>query len=153
MVFRGSQAKWGLILEDDILALVPHAEEVVARAVKSLPEDWDALFLGYHDDAGRPHPAISREADAEIEVGPCRGKFSGGTFGGAWFLNVVITRSPCRLNAVLVCNFQRLPLEIWAKWFPNSLVSSAALGQRGPSATHAGTLLWAVCMGGEKGSC
>jgi hypothetical protein len=58
-----------LILEDDILALVPHAEEVVARAVKALPEDWDALFLGYHDDAGRPHPAISREADAEIEVG------------------------------------------------------------------------------------
>ena len=64
-----SQAKWGLILEDDILALVPHAEEVVARAVRALPEDWDALFLGYHDDAGRPHPAISREADAEIEVG------------------------------------------------------------------------------------
>lgn len=66
---RVSQAKWGLILEDDILALVPHAEEVVARAVKALPEDWDALFLGYHDDAGRPHPTISREADAEIEVG------------------------------------------------------------------------------------
>lgn len=75
-------AKWGLILEDDILALVPDAEEVVARAVKSLPEDWDALFLGYHDDAGRPHPAISREADAEIEVPvrlmrePCFGLFA-----------------------------------------------------------------------------
>ena len=93
----------------------------MARAVKALPEDWDALFLGYHDDAGRPHPAISREADAEIEVGggPIQGKFSGETFGGAWFLTRVHrlrqvvyadwpsnTRIMCRLKTVFVCNFE-----------------------------------------------
>ena len=50
--------------------MVPHAEEVVARAVQALPEDWDALFLGYHDDLGRPHPAISSDMEhrEQIEV-------------------------------------------------------------------------------------
>ncbi|CAE7229187.1 unnamed protein product [Symbiodinium necroappetens] len=78
-------AKWGIILEDDILEVVPRVEEVVAKAISNLPEDWDALFLGYHDDAGRAHHSAYEghedEADvAEVPVRllrePCFGLFA-----------------------------------------------------------------------------
>ncbi|CAE7745916.1 unnamed protein product [Symbiodinium pilosum] len=59
-------AKWGIILEDDIAAMVPRVEEVVSKAVASLPEDWDALFLGYHDDAGRAHPSAYEAAVEDV---------------------------------------------------------------------------------------
>mmetsp|Transcript_7072 Transcript_7072/g.22092 ORF Transcript_7072/g.22092 Transcript_7072/m.22092 type:complete len:211 (-) Transcript_7072:116-748(-) len=41
-------AAWGLILEDDVNSLVPNVHEVLARIVRRLPTDWDAVFLGYH---------------------------------------------------------------------------------------------------------
>ena len=62
------KAKWGIILEDDVLAMLPNAEEVVAKTIATLPSDWDALFLGYHDDAGRPHPGISNGMVNDLEV-------------------------------------------------------------------------------------
>ena len=61
-------AKWGIILEDDIVAMVPRVEKVVARAISNLPEDWDALFLGYHDDAGRAHPSAYEQNEHEEDV-------------------------------------------------------------------------------------
>lgn len=45
------------------------AEEVIQKAIEQLPEDWDALFLGYHDDAGRAHPgAFEQPAGEPIEA-------------------------------------------------------------------------------------
>jgi len=41
-------ARWGLILEDDITAVVPNVHEVLPRILSRLPPDWDAVFLGYH---------------------------------------------------------------------------------------------------------
>ena len=61
-------AKWGIILEDDILEVVPRVEEVVAKAISNLPEDWDALFLGYHDDAGRAHHSAYEGHEDEADV-------------------------------------------------------------------------------------
>ena len=63
-------AKWGIILEDDILEVVPRVEEVVAKAIKNLPEDWDALFLGYHDDAGKAHDSAYNGEDGVAEAQP-----------------------------------------------------------------------------------
>eukprot|EP00913_Durusdinium_trenchii_P022521 g21156.t1 len=82
-VVKHPTAQWGIILEDDIAALVPKAEEVIQKAIEQLPEDWDALFLGYHDDAGRAHPgAFEQPAGEPIEVSvrpmrePCFGLFA-----------------------------------------------------------------------------
>lgn len=41
-------ADWGLILEDDITGLVPQVHEAIFNVVERLPQDWDAVFLGYH---------------------------------------------------------------------------------------------------------
>lgn len=41
-------ADWGLILEDDITAIVPNVKDVIRKFVQQLPENWDAVFLGYH---------------------------------------------------------------------------------------------------------
>ncbi|CAK0861373.1 unnamed protein product [Prorocentrum cordatum] len=49
-------AAWGLVLEDDIAAVVPDADRVVARILRALPHDWSAVFLGYHHKDGCPHP-------------------------------------------------------------------------------------------------
>ncbi|CAK0888744.1 unnamed protein product [Prorocentrum cordatum] len=46
-------ADWALILEDDIADVVPRFDEVLARVLRQLPEDWDAVLLGYHDSHGR----------------------------------------------------------------------------------------------------
>eukprot|EP00747_Dinoflagellata_sp_TGD_P098285 gnl/TRDRNA2_/TRDRNA2_167404_c0_seq3.p1 gnl/TRDRNA2_/TRDRNA2_167404_c0~~gnl/TRDRNA2_/TRDRNA2_167404_c0_seq3.p1 ORF type:complete len:228 (+),score=28.40 gnl/TRDRNA2_/TRDRNA2_167404_c0_seq3:2-685(+) len=45
-------ADWGLILEDDIAAAVPHADRALDALIAKLPYDWDAVLLGYHDDNG-----------------------------------------------------------------------------------------------------
>ncbi|CAJ1455560.1 unnamed protein product, partial [Effrenium voratum] len=71
-VVQHPTAKWGIILEDDIAAAVPRAEEVVARMIGTLPADWDALFLGFHDDAGRAHEAAYDHAGAELPEVPVR---------------------------------------------------------------------------------
>ncbi|CAE8634435.1 unnamed protein product [Polarella glacialis] len=57
-------ADWGIILEDDIMGVTPNADEVVAEVIKGLPEDWDALFLGYHDGAGRLHSPMLLDEDS-----------------------------------------------------------------------------------------
>lgn len=41
-------AEWGLILEDDIVAVVPGVDEAIANSLANAPPDWDAIFLGYH---------------------------------------------------------------------------------------------------------
>ena len=43
-------------------------EKVVAKAISDLPEDWDALFLGYHDDAGRAHASAYEDPVGMEEV-------------------------------------------------------------------------------------
>lgn len=48
-------AEWGIILEDDVVEAVPRAHEVINKLVAQLPSDWDAVFLGYHDDHGSIH--------------------------------------------------------------------------------------------------
>ncbi|CAE8717196.1 unnamed protein product, partial [Polarella glacialis] len=45
-------AEWGLVLEDDVNALVPRADLAIARMMRQLPEDWDAVCLAYHDPRG-----------------------------------------------------------------------------------------------------
>mmetsp|Transcript_17156 Transcript_17156/g.53802 ORF Transcript_17156/g.53802 Transcript_17156/m.53802 type:complete len:211 (+) Transcript_17156:610-1242(+) len=41
-------ARWGLILEDDVVGAVPRVHEVFQRILQRVPPDWDAVFLGYH---------------------------------------------------------------------------------------------------------
>lgn len=67
-------AEWGLILEDDVEALVPDAQQLLARTLETLPADWDALFLGAAALGVRAHTAVLMHAHA-LEpslVGPCK---------------------------------------------------------------------------------
>jgi len=57
-------AEWGLILEDDVSVVVPHVDKVISRLLRRLPEDWEAVYLGYHDDDGKPHPQGQKAGDA-----------------------------------------------------------------------------------------
>lgn len=61
-------AAWGLILEDDNSVVVPDVDRAIARLLRKLPEDWEAVYLGYHHDDGRPHPAGLRTAGAAKPV-------------------------------------------------------------------------------------
>lgn len=49
-------ADWGLILEDDLSLAVPYVHREIRGILKQLPLDWTAVFLGYHNKYGRPHP-------------------------------------------------------------------------------------------------
>lgn len=49
-------ASWGLILEDDISQVVPNADVAIGRVLAQLPDDWGAVFLGYHDCSASVHP-------------------------------------------------------------------------------------------------
>eukprot|EP00434_Breviolum_minutum_P008147 symbB.v1.2.007183.t1/scaffold436.1/size343649/15 len=49
-------ANWGLILEDDVSLVVPQVHREVSTILKQLPPDWTAVFLGYHNKYGCPHP-------------------------------------------------------------------------------------------------
>lgn len=61
-------ASWGLILEDDLKAVAPRVEEAMLQVLRRLPPDWDAVFLGYHDNDGKPHSSAMQEtADGERE--------------------------------------------------------------------------------------
>ena len=73
-------AEWGLILEDDIQALVPDVHEVIAKAVQRLPASWDALFLGYHGGVldgfgpgGRDTEQEHTRAQFELQIDEMRG--------------------------------------------------------------------------------
>jgi len=61
-------AEWGLILEDDNSVVVPEVDRAIARLLRQLPPDWDALYLGYHHDDGKPHPDGLRLASAAAPV-------------------------------------------------------------------------------------
>ncbi|CAE8631201.1 unnamed protein product [Polarella glacialis] len=50
-------ADWGLILEDDVSMVVPDADKAIAGILRQLPSDWSAVFLGYHNQDGKPHPS------------------------------------------------------------------------------------------------
>eukprot|EP00930_Biecheleria_cincta_P069226 TRINITY_DN56996_c0_g1_i1.p1 TRINITY_DN56996_c0_g1~~TRINITY_DN56996_c0_g1_i1.p1 ORF type:complete len:561 (+),score=94.64 TRINITY_DN56996_c0_g1_i1:64-1683(+) len=50
-------ASWGLIFEDDVSLIIPEVEKSISLIVQKLPADWDAVYLGYHHDDGKPHPA------------------------------------------------------------------------------------------------
>ncbi|CAJ1440700.1 unnamed protein product, partial [Effrenium voratum] len=77
-------AEWGLVMEDDVNAVVPRADLAIAKLLSQLPDDWDAVCLGYHDPRGRVHPAAAEtEADVEVEVLESQGH----VFGlGAWMV-------------------------------------------------------------------
>ena len=73
-------AEWGLILEDDIQALLPNVHDVIAKAVESLPSSWDALFLGYHGGVldgcgpgGRDTEQEHARARFELQIDEMRG--------------------------------------------------------------------------------
>jgi len=57
-------ADWGLILEDDVSVVVPDVDRAIGRILEGLPEDWAAVYLGYHHDDGRPHPRGLRAGQA-----------------------------------------------------------------------------------------
>jgi len=73
-------AKWGLILEDDITDMVPRADAAITKIIEDLPPDWNAVFLGYHDGNGKPHPSAHGTVDSAngssstevINVGPLK---------------------------------------------------------------------------------
>lgn len=46
-------ADWGLILEDDVTAVVPRLDEAITAVLLQLPEDWEAVLLGYHTHSGQ----------------------------------------------------------------------------------------------------
>lgn len=50
-------AEWGLVLEDDVNAVVPRVDLAIAKLWADLPDDWDAVCLAYHDEQGRVHPS------------------------------------------------------------------------------------------------
>lgn len=60
-------ADWGLILEDDVGAAVPQVVRVIEDIVGRLPEDWDAVFLGYHDCNGKLHDVAEETANKAAE--------------------------------------------------------------------------------------
>jgi len=77
-------ADWGLIIEDDIQDVVPNVHEVIQRAVKQLPANWDALFLGYHGatmlgkgPGGRDTKEEMAKARLELDVDRGRGHVDG----------------------------------------------------------------------------
>lgn len=64
-------AEWGLVLEDDVSIAVPNIDRAIARLLRALPHEWNAVFLGYHHEDARPHPfgcaaADPIEIDAEV---------------------------------------------------------------------------------------
>jgi len=83
-------AKWGLVLEDDVNAVVPRVDLAISKLLSELPDDWDAVCLAYHDPQGRVHPeALSNEPledsfdGSEVEVLSSPGH----VFGlGAWMV-------------------------------------------------------------------
>lgn len=85
-------ASWGLILEDDISAVVPNVHEAIADILKQLPETWDAVFLGYHggvlkgtdvESSARSEHEISEAAqeqqrgELELQIDQMRGHSDG----------------------------------------------------------------------------
>lgn len=85
-------AEWGLILEDDVSVVVPQVDHSIMRILDQLPEDWMAVYLGYHHEDGKPHPQGLRAgsqlpvADAIVEV-PV-----GGVYDNCWGLFSWIVR-------------------------------------------------------------
>jgi len=65
-------AAWGLILEDDLAAAAPRAEEAILQVLRRLPRDWDALFLGYHDNEGAAHPSALEVHEQGEEAEECQ---------------------------------------------------------------------------------
>lgn len=63
-------AQWGLILEDDIQSILPNVHTVIDGILQRLPEDWDALFVGYH--GGVLSGTGPGGQDTEQEVSKCR---------------------------------------------------------------------------------
>lgn len=61
-------AEWGLILEDDVSVVVPQVDRAISRILEQLPDDWEAVYLGYHDDDGKPHPKGLRIGDVTSTV-------------------------------------------------------------------------------------
>ncbi|CAE8600263.1 unnamed protein product [Polarella glacialis] len=77
-------AEWGLILEDDIQGIVPHVHEAIAGIVRRLPENWDAVFLGYHGGTlagtgagGKDTAEEESKARLELQIDDMRGGVDG----------------------------------------------------------------------------
>lgn len=65
-------AEWGLILEDDVCGAMPRADRVIADVLRKLPDDWDAVFLGYHDNMGAVHRDDGGTFAPDVDVSPLR---------------------------------------------------------------------------------
>jgi len=62
-VVNGMYAKRPLFLEDDV-EFHPNAPEILEKAIKSLPDDWNVLYLG-----GHPCDPVIRVSDSLVKVG------------------------------------------------------------------------------------
>jgi len=79
-------AEWGLIFEDDVSVAVPEADRAIARILERLPEDWAAVYLGYHHDDGRPHPGGLRAGQAPEPAAEAVDVPVGGVYDHCWGL-------------------------------------------------------------------
>jgi len=65
-------AAWGIILEDDVSAVVPNVHAEISKVLRTLPPQWDALFLGYHGGALRAteptHPEETEHEDEKAQL-------------------------------------------------------------------------------------
>lgn len=91
-------AKWGLILEDDVKAVVPRVDLSIALVLRQISADWDAVCLAYHDPRGRVHPAAAAEPNADgTPSEPARSsviRSTGHCFGlGAWMVSKEAAKS------------------------------------------------------------
>jgi len=86
-------ADWGLVLEDDVSVVVPEVDRVIARILQRLPSDWQAVYLGYHHDDGKPHPAGLRSAPTQvITKADIVDAEVGGLYGQCWGLFALMVR-------------------------------------------------------------
>eukprot|EP00929_Paragymnodinium_shiwhaense_P087636 TRINITY_DN47779_c0_g1_i5.p1 TRINITY_DN47779_c0_g1~~TRINITY_DN47779_c0_g1_i5.p1 ORF type:complete len:181 (+),score=34.80 TRINITY_DN47779_c0_g1_i5:186-728(+) len=53
MVATHPTADWALILEDDVSEVASNLDAAIASVLEKVPNDWDAILLGYHRKEGR----------------------------------------------------------------------------------------------------
>ena len=66
-VAKHPSADWGLVLEDDISLVVPHVHRELAGILEQLPSEWTAVFLGYHNQYGCPHPRAVNSSATSLD--------------------------------------------------------------------------------------
>lgn len=84
-VAQHPSAQWGLILEDDVSLVVPEVHRELHTILEQLPESWTAVFLGYHNEYGRPHPRAVNCTE-KWQAAPCEKERIFEIFDHSWGL-------------------------------------------------------------------